>query len=203
MEGFKRKNQQIKSVDVSILGKGNAVLGGMKLAKGDLIGFVDSDNSTRPAEFYKLIQAIGKYDAVVASRWIKGSRINIKQPLARRIASRCFNLLVRWFFGLKVRDTQCGAKLFKKQAIKFILPRIGITNWGFDIDMLYHLKREGCKIREIPINWYDNLHSKLRIGKTSYQMFLSITRLRLIYSPFKFIVRFYDLINDCLKKYRG
>ncbi|MBU1203791.1 MAG: glycosyltransferase family 2 protein [Nanoarchaeota archaeon] len=199
IQKFQEKHPQIKYKYLTRPGKGNAVIEGLKLAQGDLIGFVDADNSTRPKEFYDLVQSIKSHDATIASRWIKGAKINIKQPLKRRIASRGFNFLVRTLFGLQLTDTQCGAKLFKKQAIKHILPELGITEWGFDIDILYQLKRAGYKIREIPTTWYDSPDSRLKIGKVGYQMFLSATRLRLIYSPFKFIVNAYDLTRDNLR----
>ena len=174
--------------------KGKAVIMGFKKANSELIGFVDADNSTTAEAFFDLVKTIGDYDGIIASRWIKGSIVEPKQTIKRRIASRVFNLFVRILFGLNLIDTQCGAKLFKKEAIKKVAPKIGITKWAFDIDLLYQLKRAGYKVKEIPTVWKDTPDSKLNLKKVSVEMFLAIIRLRLIYSPFKFIVTMYNKI---------
>ena len=94
----------------------------------------------------------------------------------------------------------CGAKLFKKKPIEKVLNELGITQWAFDIDLLYRLKKNGFKVLEIPTEWHDQKDSKLKIGKTSLEMFLAIIRLRLVYSPFKFIVIFYNKAYDLFVK---
>jgi glycosyltransferase involved in cell wall biosynthesis len=197
-EEFQRKFPQIKVHPSKKKGKGNAIIEGFRIARGELMGFVDADNSTKPPQFYELIEKIKDNDGIIASRWMEGARISRKQPLRRRIASRGFNFLVRTFFGISIKDTQCGAKLFKSQAIKKVLPSLGISDWGFDIDLLYHLKKNHFKFIEIPTIWHDSPNSKLKIGKTSFQMLLSIVRLRLIYSPFRFVVKAYDITHDFL-----
>src|SRR3989344_9111385 len=93
---FSQKYPQIKyKIIKEALGKGEAVKQGFIIAKGDLIGFVDADNSTKPKYFEDLIKNIGDYDCIIASRYIKGSILKPKQKLPRIIASRAFNFLVR------------------------------------------------------------------------------------------------------------
>jgi len=123
-----QKNKEVKYVDIGkVASKGIAVTEGFKLADSELIGFVDADLATPPNAFYDLVQNIENYDAVIASRWMKNSKINKSQPLTRIIAGRSFNILVNLLFNLKLKDTQCGAKLFKKTALKDILADIGKT----------------------------------------------------------------------------
>jgi len=174
------------------IGKGGAIIEGFKIAESELIGYVDADGATKPKTFHDLVENIDNHDGIIASRWIKGAVIKKKQPLSRRISSRGFNLLVKLLFGLKIRDTQCGAKLFRKNAIKKITPELGITQWAFDIDLLYRMKKNGFEVIEIPTEWEDIEGSRLNLKKTIPEMFLSIIRLRLIYSPFKSVVKFYD-----------
>jgi len=164
------------------------------LADADYIGFVDADMSTPPKAFYDLYEKINSNDGIIASRWSKGSIVSPKQPLMRRIASRSFNLIVRILFGLKLMDTQCGAKLFTKKSIKTVVGELSTMRWAFDVDLLYQLKRHGFKVIEIPTEWHDDPNSRLNVKKASIEMFLALARLRLIYSPFKFIVRCYDWI---------
>ena len=192
---FKYKQIKFKNFPDKI-GKGGAIIEGFKIADGDLIGFVDADMATTSETFYDLIRNLGNYDGVVASRWIKGAKINRKQPISRRIASRGFNIIVRLLFNIRIRDTQCGAKLFTKNVVKSVVNDLGITQWGFDVDLLYLIKKRHFKIIEIPTVWNDKEGSKLKIGRTSWQMFLSVARLRLIYSRFRFIVNTYDKVHD-------
>lgn len=190
---FAKKHRQIRYKNFKeAIGKGGAIIEGFKAAKGDLIGFVDADNATKPKAFYDLVKKINDYDGIIASRWIKGAKINRKQPLKRRVASRGFNILVRTMFSIRLRDTQCGAKLFKKKAVKKVLPDLGITQWSFDIDLLYQMMRQGFNVIEIPTEWEDNEDSKLRLKKTVPEMFLSVVRLRLVYSRFGFVVNSYN-----------
>ena len=193
-----QKNKEIKYVDIGkVASKGIAVTEGFKLADSELIGFVDADLATPPNAFYDLVKNIWDYDAVIASRWMKNSKINKSQPLTRIIAGRSFNILVNLLFNLKLKDTQCGAKLFKKTALKDILADIGKTRWAFDVDVLYLLKRKNYKTKEIPTEWSEPGGSHVKI-KTVIEMFLSIVRLRLIYSPFKFIVSIYNGIKNAI-----
>lgn len=176
------------------IGKGSAIKQGFKIAKGDLIGFVDADSSTSPEEFLKLYNNISDYDGIIASRWMKGSVISKKQPFLRIIFGRVFNFIVNILFGFHYKDTQCGAKLFKKNAVEKIIDNIGLTKWAFDIDVLYLMKRNKFRIIEFPTTWGDSPESKLKLWKTVKQMALSVVRLRLYYSPFKFIAKAIDRI---------
>lgn len=174
------------------IGKGGAVMVGFRNASGDMIGFVDADGSTPPASFHDLARQMGDAGAIIASRWLPGSIVEPRQPLKRRIASRMFNFYVRNFFGLDIIDTQCGAKMLSAEAVKAVLPHIGITRWAFDVDLLFQVHRAGFKIVEVPTVWHDEGGSQLRVGRASLEMFIAIVRLRLIYSPFKWIVTLYD-----------
>jgi glycosyltransferase involved in cell wall biosynthesis len=189
------KKFKVKYVDVrEAIGKGGAIVEGFRAVEGDFIGYVDADNATPPRAFYDLYKNIKNNDGIIASRWIKGSKIGSKQPVSRRIASRGFNYMVRGLFGLNLNDTQCGAKLFKRDAIKKVVDKLGITRWAFDVDLLYLMKLKNFKIIEIPTEWAEPGGSRMNVKKTVPEMFLSITRLRLIYSPFKFVVKVYDKV---------
>ena len=179
-------------VEPDPIGKGGALMVGFRQAQGQLIGFVDADGSTPPEAFHDLVKNIGQAGGIIASRWAKGSQVSPRQPFDRRVASRIFNLMTRVLFGLKLTDTQCGAKLMRRDAIQAILPHLGITQWAFDVDLLFQLRRAGYEIREVPTVWRDVEGSKIQVGKASTEMMLALARLRLIYSPFKWVVGLYD-----------
>lgn len=179
-------------VDPARIGKGGAVIRGFNEAKGNLLGFSDADGSTPPKAFQDLVDNIGNSDAIIASRWRKDSIVSPKQPLLRRTASRVFNILTRVMFGLKLTDTQCGAKLFRRESVCNLLSSLGITRWAFDVDLLFQLRRAGSSISEIPTEWHDVPGSKVQVASVSAEMTAALARLRLIYSPFKWVVTLYD-----------
>jgi len=175
---------QVKVLDdPGRVGKGGAVMLGAEAAEGDLIGFVDADGATPPEAFYDLVEKISLDGCIIASRWMKGSTMSPKQPLSRRVASRCFNLMVRLLFGMRLKDTQCGAKLFRREVIEPVMKNLGVTSWAFDVDMLFQAKRLGASIRETPTVWCDIEGSKINVGRASVQMFVALVRLRMFYSP--------------------
>jgi len=176
------------------VGKGPAVAMGFDSAAGELVGFTDADGATPPQAYQDLVEEIGGAGAIIASRWLPGSDVSPRQPLSRRVASRIFNWKVRMLFGLKITDTQCGAKLFTREALRAVRPLLGQTRWAFDVDLLFHTRRSGFEIREIPTTWHDVKGSKVNVPRASAEMTLAIWRLRLLHSPFHWIVSAYDAL---------
>jgi hypothetical protein len=86
-------------------------------------------------------------------------------------------------FWLNIRDTQCGAKVIKRDAVENIHSYLRIADMAFDINLLVALHRAGFRILEIPTEWTDQIGSKVALGRTSLTMFLSVVRVRLIYWP--------------------
>jgi glycosyltransferase involved in cell wall biosynthesis len=160
------------------IGKGGALIEGFKRVNGDLISYVDADGATKPNELDRLVSLIGNCDGVIASRWIKGAVIKTKQPLIRRAASRSFNFLVRSVLGLKFKDTQTGGKIFVRDAIKDVLPRLVRSNWAIDVGILYPMVKRGYRIREVATVWEDKEGSKLKMWKAIPNMLWTILKLR-------------------------
>lgn len=169
-------------------GKGFAIIQGFAYGLQhdfDLIGFVDADMSTSPEAFYDLINNIGHCGGIIASRYLRGSKVDPRQTFTRRFISRIFNFITRSFFRMNYRDTQCGAKIFRKDILRRVIDKLGMTQWAFDIDLLYQFKKNNIAIKEFPTIWSDKESSKLKIKKTSIQMLFAIIQLRMINSPFK------------------
>lgn len=174
------------------IGKGGAILMGMDAAQGDRIGFVDADGATPPEAFQMLVEGLGGAGLCMANRWRPDSRISPPQPFLRRAASRVFNGLVRLLFGFRTTDTQCGAKLWSRQAQAAVRSKIGITRWAFDVDLLFQIKRAGLELVDVPTIWRDQAGSHVQLGKSSWEMVLAVGRLRLLYSSLRWIVFLYD-----------
>ena len=172
------KYQSIRYFTTTKKGKGNAILEGLKLTKGEVVSYVDADNATKPPQINLLLKEIGKYDVIMGSRWMKGSKILTPQPVIRQLAGRGFNLLVRIMLNLNFADTQCGGKVFKKKAINSIISEFKTLGWATDAAILYKLKKKGYKIKEIPIEWSEPGGTVLNMRKAIPEMFLTLLKLR-------------------------
>ena len=166
------------------IGKGGALIEGLKLATTtELIGYVDADGATTPAAFHELVKRMDGTDCVIGSRWLPDSVLHQEQSHKRQFASRVFHKIVQILFWMDIRDTQCGAKVMRCEAVKKIHSSLRIADMAFDINLLYSLKRAGFRITEVPTEWTDKIGSKVRLGSTSLTMLLSAIRIRLIYWP--------------------
>jgi glycosyltransferase involved in cell wall biosynthesis len=167
------------------IGKGGALIEGLRLAPlADAIGYVDADGATPPRAFHDLVKRLGEADCVIGSRWLPGAVLDVAQSGRRQFASRAFHGIVQLFFWMNIRDTQCGAKVLKRAAVEKVHASLCIADMAFDINLLYSLKRAGIRVLEVPTEWADKSGSKVSLFRTSLTMFLSVVRIRLIYSPF-------------------
>ncbi|MBE9592462.1 MAG: glycosyltransferase family 2 protein [Proteobacteria bacterium] len=166
------------------IGKGGGLKRAFRAASGDIIGFTDADNSTKVTEFIELIHALEGTDIVVGQRY--GGFDDI--PLVRRVFSRGFNILVRLLFRLGISDTQCGAKVFRKEVVRDVLSHLIIDDFAFDVNFLYSAKKLGFKIKEVEIEWEYSEGSKIKLFNVTKKMFISLLKLRLFYSPFRFLI---------------
>ncbi len=172
---FSKGKNNVRAINIPFyVGKGGAVMEGFKMAEGEQIGFVDADRSTSPEELFNLYRNLSGYDGIIGSRRIKGAKVNPKRKINQRLSSLAVNILVRLLFGLNYKDTQCGAKIFKKKVAKFYTRNCSENGWLFDVNLLHISKLKNHRILEFPIVWTDdNENSKL----TAYQGFLSLLHL--------------------------
>ena len=192
VRGFKSK--KIKILRFKAGGKGFAVKEGFIYSLNEnyeYIGFVDADLATPPESFHFLLKCMvkNKSDGAIADRTLKRSVINPKMTFKRKIFSRVFNFYVRSLFLFKYRDTQCGAKIFRREAIRNVCKKIGMTKWAFDVELLYLLDKKRFKIISCRTKWENRDKSKIKLLKDSLRMFFAVLQLRLIKSPLRRILR--------------
>ncbi|MCD6575923.1 MAG: glycosyltransferase [Nanoarchaeota archaeon] len=151
------------------LGKGGAIKEGFKASKGDVIVFVDADYWHQKASIRSLAKWIPKYDIAIGSR-------RKRKTIKRKILSWGFNLLTKILLGLNLRDTQCGFKAFKREALKDLLSKMKTRGYAFDVELLY-LAKNKYKIKEVPVEWED-INTKINPVKDSLKMFLELLRIK-------------------------
>jgi len=135
-------------------GKGFAVLEGMLKSSGRFRLFADADNATPIEQANKLLAKIDSAEVVIGSRYVKGAHFGKKQPFYRILGARFLNLCFRLLIGLKIKDTQCGFKLFTAEAAEEIFRRQTFGRFSFDIEILTIAHYLGYKVAEVPIDWY-------------------------------------------------
>ncbi len=161
-------------------GKGYAVRNGMQAAQCDWILYTDADLSAPIEEAEKLFTAAERAGAAIAigSRAVDRTTVSVHQSIFREYSGRCFNLIMRLLTGLPFRDTQCGFKLFAKDAARQVFSRQLLDGFSFDVEDLYIAARCGIQAIEVPVRWANVEGSKVQLlsGVKSFGDLLTIRR---------------------------
>lgn len=117
-------------------GKGHAILHGLAHARGRLVAWLDSDLDISPTAIVSAARhfEVEPVDAVIGSKRHADSKVSY--PVIRRVYSWGFQLLVRVLFRVNVRDTQVGAKVFRREMIETVAPLLLVKRWAFDLEVL-------------------------------------------------------------------
>ena len=182
------RHPSVRLIEETNAGKGLAVRRGMLAAEGDYRFICDADLSMPITELTRFLPPQAPtYDVAIASREIAGA-IRFNEPAYRHIIGRIFNFLVRTLTLPGIQDSQCGFKCFRADIAEDLFPYQTIEGWTFDVEILFIALKRGYEILEIPIPWYYNQGSRVRIFKDSATMFTDLFLIRRnwrrgIYSP--------------------
>jgi len=172
-------------------GKGNALICGAWYSKGEYVAFLDADMDLHPeqlASFFAIMKSRDA-DVVIGSKFHPASKVDY--PPLRRVYSFFYYMLVRTLFGLPVRDTQTGIKLFKRSVLDRVLPRVLVKRFAFDLELLANVHHLGYRIVEAPVTVnFQRVGSRLRLGAV-WNVFLDTLA---IFYRMK-ILRYYDRPN--------
>jgi glycosyltransferase involved in cell wall biosynthesis len=162
-------------------GKGYSVKRGIEEAEGAIALFTDADLSSPITEAPKLLEPItaGTADLVFGSRALRRDLIAVRQPRARDFAGRSFNLFVKLMTGLPFKDTQCGFKAFRREALLPVFRLMRVERFGFDPEMLYIARKFGLRLLEVPVVWNHSEGSKVRFVRDSSRMLLDLATIRI------------------------
>lgn len=160
-------------------GKGSAVRRGMLAAAGEVVLFADADNSTPIEELGAMLAKIDAgYDVVVGSRAANGAQ-EAHRSLLRRTMSATLRGMIRPIFNLQVSDTQCGFKLFRREAAQRLFGAQTIMGFSFDLEILYLANKWGYKIAEQPVTWIDAPGSKVDSAKEIKRFLKDMGRIKM------------------------
>ena len=160
------------------LGKGAAVRTGMLCARGVLCLFADADGATPIAEAAQLRRAISAGAEVAIGSRLAGATVDRQRTMWRSFAGRLFSCLTRTILPLRVADTQCGFKLFRRDVARRLFADLQERGFAFDLELLAMARLHGYRVTEIPVAWREVPGSKLRVIRDSWRMFRSLIAIR-------------------------
>ncbi len=143
-------------------GKGYAIRFGMARARGGIIAFIDAGNDLNASGIGLALEHLRWYkaDIIIGSKRHKASKV--VYPTSRKILSFVVQRATRFSFGLNVSDTQTGLKVFRREVLEAVLPRLVVKRWAFDLEVLAVANRLGFKrIYESPIELNFNFASNI------------------------------------------
>ena len=160
------------------LGKGAAIREGFARARGERILFTDADLSTPLAELDALDEALARgADLVLASRGLRESVLEIRQPWYREHMGKAFNGVMRMLSGVPFRDTQCGFKLLRGKDARAIALEMRENGFSFDVELILLARRRGLFVREIPVHWRNDAGSRVNPLRDSAAMLFALARI--------------------------
>jgi glycosyltransferase involved in cell wall biosynthesis len=172
-----RDDARVQAFEYPKLGKGGVIAATFARSDADLVGFVDADGATPPLELLRLAGAADAVGGAIASRRHPAALLPARRPLARELTSAGFASSVRMLMGMPYRDTQCGAKVLRRDVADDVLPHLAARDLLFDVDLLVAARERGWRVVEIPTVWIDQEGSRVSTLSDSRRMGASLLRL--------------------------
>ena len=175
---------EVAVVHLDQKGRGRALKQAWSSSTADVMAYMDVDLSTNLEHFMPLINPLleGRYHLATGSRLMPGARVT-RQP-KREFISRCYNLIVKAVFPRRrFYDAQCGFKAIDAAVRSELLPHIVDNTWFFDTEMLLRAEQRGWRVWEIPVEWIEDLDTRVKIVNTAVDDLKGLLRVRLSRIP--------------------
>jgi dolichyl-phosphate beta-glucosyltransferase len=173
------EHPQLRVLQSKQRGKGLAVRYGMLEAAGEYRFMCDADFSIPVDQISRFIPpALENCDIAIASREAPGA-VRYNEPFHRHFVGRGFNLLIRMLALPGLHDTQCGFKCFSAAAAEILFRKQTLPGWSFDVEVLFIARKMGYSITEIPVPWYFNPDSKVKVLRDASRMGFDLFKIRL------------------------
>lgn len=162
------------------LGKGGAIKSALRIAKGDVIAFLDADLATNLEHLQQAVVAAKQCGGMaIGSRHVRGSRV--MRPMPRTIFSLVYNLLVKMLFFDGVHDHQCGFKALSHELAEVLMDKVESNGLFIDTEIIVRAKRSGFTVSEISVEWAElrgKGESKVNLFHDAWNMGMELLKLR-------------------------
>jgi len=172
-----REFTEVRAVRMAQPGRGRALRAVWSRSDAEVLAYMDVDLSTDLNALLPLVAPLlsGHSDLAIGTRLARGSQV-IRGP-KRELISRCYNMLLHACMGARFSDAQCGFKAIQREQARALLPLTQDNGWFFDTELLVLAERAGLRIHEIPVDWVDDLDSRVDILATALADLRGMARL--------------------------
>ena len=172
-----RELPEVRALHMEQPGRGRALRAIWSESDAEVLAYMDVDLSTDLNALLPLVAPLlsGHSDLAIGTRLARGSRV-IRGP-KRELISRGYNLLLRTLMGARFSDAQCGFKAIRRGQARTLLPLTQDTGWFFDTELLVLAERAGLRIHEVPVDWIDDVDSRVDIIATALADLRGMARL--------------------------
>jgi glycosyltransferase involved in cell wall biosynthesis len=143
-----------------------------------VLAYMDIDLSTNLESLLPLAAPIlsGHSELAIGTRLAR--QAHVRRKPGREVLSRGYNLLVRVLLGARFSDAQCGFKAIRADIAERLLPLVEDRDWFFDTELLLLAERNGMNIFEVPVDWIEDLDSRVDIPSTALDDLKGLWRMR-------------------------
>lgn len=164
---FASTDDRVRVLHLDRKGRGHALRTAWTYSDADVVVYMDVDLSTSLDALLPLVVPLvnGHSDIAIGSRLASGART--VRSARREAISRCYNTMIRLTHGAQFSDAQCGFKAARAEVIRPLLAHVRDDGWFFDTELLLLAEHNGLRVQEVPVDWVEDLDSRVRIVSTA------------------------------------
>jgi glycosyltransferase involved in cell wall biosynthesis len=147
-------------------GRGLALKAAWSASDADVVSYMDVDLSTNLESFLPLVAPLMSGHSEVAIGTRLAHHAHVRRRLEREVLSRGYNRIVHAMFRVGFSDAQCGFKAVRADAVRRLLPLVQDEGWFFDTELLLLAERNDMRIHEVPVDWIEDLDSRVDLVST-------------------------------------
>jgi len=160
------RHEDVEALLLDRKGRGLALRTAWLASGADVVAYMDVDLSTNLRSFLPLIAPVVAGHSEVAIGTRLAQQAHVRRQVKREVLSRGYNLLVHAGFRARFSDAQCGFKAIRTDVARRLLPLVRDDGWFFDTELLLLAERNGFRIHEVPVDWIEDLDSRVDVGST-------------------------------------
>jgi glycosyltransferase involved in cell wall biosynthesis len=172
------RNSEVTALHVPRKGRGLALRTAWLSSRADVVSYMDVDLSTNLTSFLPLVAPLLSGHSEVSIGTRLGHGAHIRRRPKREMLSRGYNALIHGGFGAGFTDAQCGFKAVRTDVARRLVPLIEDDGWFFDTELLLLAERNGMRIHEVPVDWVEDLDSRVDIPATIADDLRGLWRMR-------------------------
>jgi len=168
---------RVRALHLDQKGRGRALRAAWSTSTASVVAYMDVDLATGLEALLPLVAPLlsGHSDVAIGSRLASGA--HVVRGTRREFISRGYNLLLRGTLRSTCTDAQCGFKALRRHVAVELLPLVKDEAWFFDTELLITAQRVGLRIHEVPVDWVDDIDSRVDVLATAAMDLRGVVRM--------------------------